>query len=231
MIKHILGLALILVIHNGHGQIQDAELWTGIGIKAKVVKKLSADLMVQTRFNQNASQLKTGFVQLATDYEVLPDLDLGVSYRWSERNRLSHFETANRVCLNLAYQYKLKDLGLRFKLRGRYQYVFDRLMAVNDYILPEDKTVYRLKLALSYKNKALKGLRPFINSEVFYNTDLELPTPLIAYRLSGGLDYKMSKRHSLRARYIYEKNQGLVPQVNHIYGLTYQYNLKGKLFN
>ncbi len=231
MTRITLSIFLVIFSFQGISQIHDAELWTAASVKSKLIKKLSADFMIQSRFYQNVSTFKTGFVQLSADYDLRSGLAVGFNYRLANKNRISHYEMVNRLCLNLFYQYKIKDLGLRFKVRGRYQREFDRIQAVNDYILPDFESVFRLKLRIDYKNKNFKDLRPFINTEIFSDiSELDF-TDVTAYRLSAGLNYAISKRHGIKARYIYESNFTDIPRINHIYSISYQYSLKGKLFN
>ena len=59
-------LLVIFLLFSGFGfaQVVDAELWTGLGLKADLTKKLSLKYETQGRFNQNASILKTYYNEL-----------------------------------------------------------------------------------------------------------------------------------------------------------------------
>ena len=208
---------------------KDAELWVGGSVSSKIVKNLNADIALQSRFFNNATQFKTVFLQIGLDYNLISNFDVGLTYRVARRNELDHFTTMNRLSINASFQEKFKDLGLKFKIRGRYQYSFNRLNTINDVIIPEDKSAWRLKATLTYGNDLFKKIDPFINGELFYSTDPSITNNLFAFRLGMGTSYSINKRSNLKFRYIYEHSRSKTPQFSHIYNLTYNYKLKGKL--
>jgi len=231
MTKQVLSLLLIFSLYSSYAQVQDAELWTGIGIESKLIKKLSAELTIQNRLNNNMSVVKNTYGQFGLDYKISSKIDAGLTYRLARKNKLEYYESVHRLCLNANYSYKIKKTGLSFKVRARYQYSFDRFSTINPYILPDQKSLYRIKLTTAYKIKSLKVIKPFINGEVFFGLDQDVKHELLTYRLSGGINVIPNKRHTIKVRYIFENNFEDIPNVNHIYAVTYQYDLKGKLFN
>lgn len=208
----------------------DAELWLGVAIKADLSKKLSLKYETQTRFNQNATRLKTYYNELSIDYELIKNLEIGTTYRYSRRNRDTYYLGDNRICFNLEYEKKITEIGFKLKTRARYQYSFDRLSVINNLIFPETENMFRLKLQLDYKNDAFKRLLPSVGYELFKSFNPTKMQGLSAYRLYAGLDLDLPDRHEISLKYIYEKDFGTIQQVNHIYMIQYGYRLSSKLF-
>lgn len=225
-------LLVIFLLFSGFGfaQVVDAELWTGLGLKADLNKKLSLKYETQGRFNQNVSVFKTYYNELSLDYELIKNLGLGVSYRYSRRNRLTHFISDNRFCLNLEYEKKITDFGFKLKTRARYQYSFDRLKAINNLIFPDTENTFRLKFELKYKNDDFKRLLPSVGYELFKSFKPTSIQGINSYRLYAKLDFDLPARHEIALKYIYEKNYGSAQEINHIYMIQYGYSLSSKLF-
>ena len=201
----------------GFAQSQDAEVWTGIGLKANINKKFSLKYESQARFFKNASTLKTYYNELAANYEVIDNLKLGASYRYSRRNRESHFASDNRISLNSSYGFKLGKTGLKLKTRARYQYSFNRFGVINDFIYPDIDHLFRCKFELAYKNKSVKRISPFVGYELFKNIQPAGVIGLDAYRAYGGLDFDLPARHELQLKYIYELENGNQPSLSLIH--------------
>ena len=229
MNKYLLFKFFMLIGLIAYNQQKDAEVWTGLSLEAKPSKSLNLGIDLQSRFNENARQHKTNFFQFNLGYEVLPDLVMSFGYRLANKNRQSYYETINRIALDLNYALKIKPLRLRLKVRARYQHAFDRLMAVNEYILPRSETILRLKFNSTFKPKAYKSIRLFLGGELFYDPyENDVDLDIEAYRLFTGVQYKISKKHRVRFRYIFESSTGDILNHAHVYELTYRYRIKPK---
>ena len=226
------GLFIILIFGSSFafGQVQDAEFWGGLGLKANLTKDLSVKYETQSRFYKNVSTLKNYYNEIAVNYEVIKRLKVGVSYRYARKNRETFFEGENRLCFNAGYGYKLGETGLRLKARARYQFAFDRLGTINEVVYPGQKHVFRLKMDLRYKNSAFKRVLPHVGYELFKDIQPSGLSGLSAYRVYGGLDFDLPARHELSLKYIYEFNNASVLNAAHIYMVQYNYELPSKLF-
>src|SRR5690606_5000059 len=109
---------ILLLSSACYGQVQDAELWTGLSLKSNVRDHLSLKYETQTRFNNNASTLKTYYNEFSAEYEVFKNFGVGLSYRYSRRNKITHYTGDNRFCLNVEYSQKITDLGFKLKARA-----------------------------------------------------------------------------------------------------------------
>ncbi len=226
MIKLITIIFLCLSLKIGFSQIQDANLWTGIGVESKLLKNWSAAFEAQSRFNKNISALKTTYLEISTDYNVVKSLDIGLGYRFSRRETYPNYTLDNRLFLVLKYKIDfLEKENLTLKVRYKYQYDFDRLTAINEYIQPEMSATNRVKIELEYDFKKIK---PFIENEWFYSK-YDNSWGFQTLRISPGFSYKFNKRINFSFKYIHERNYNKILEIDHIYSVTVNYKLKGKL--
>lgn len=224
----LIGISFISIL--GFSQNQDAQLWTGLGLKADLSKKLSLKYETQARFYKNVSTLRTYYNELSVDYEVIKNLSVGGSYRYSRRNREGYFGSDNRICINTAYTLKIAETGLRLKTRARYQLSLDRAGIINDVIYPNIRNVFRCKFDLKYKNDNFKRVLPFVGYELFKSIQPVGFSGLGAYRVYAGIDFDLPKRHEVGIKYIYELDYGNQQNITHNYVIQYNYKLPSKLF-
>ncbi|MFT5822062.1 MAG: hypothetical protein ACI8ZM_003318 [Crocinitomix sp.] len=223
-------LSTLLFSILSYGQNQDAQLWTGLGLKADLGKKISLKYETQARFYKNASTLRTYYNELSAGYELLKNFGLGVSYRYSRKNKEDYFTGENRFCLNADYSYKIAETGLRIKARARYQLGFDRTAVINDVIYPNIRSTFRCKFDLKYKNADFKRVMPFVGYELFKAIQPAGFSGLDGYRIYAGLDFDLPARHELGIKYIYEMDYGSQQNITHNYVLQYNYVLPSKWF-
>lgn len=222
--------SILIISPFGFGQTTDAQLWGEIGVKAKVGDNWSLKYESQVRFFKNVSTLRTYYNEFSADYEFLKNVEVGLGYRYSRRNRETHYEGENRVCLNLSYSKKIMKTGLKATARARYQYDFDRLSVINDVIYPNQTSTFRFKVDLAYKNNDFKRISPYVGYELFKSFKPAEVGGLDSYRLYGGLDFDLPARHEVGLRYLYEFNNGSTQNIAHCYLIQYNYALSSKLF-
>lgn len=207
------------------GQVKDANLWAGYGLKMEMTKKFSVELESQARFSNNASSFNQFYTELSAGYKIIKPISVGFTYRYSRKNAGDYYFNQNRFCLDLSLKHTL-DMGLGFKTRARYQHVFDRLKTVN-FIYPDKANLYRQSFKISYKHPDFKLLTPYIGAELFYALQPVNPTSkLDTYRFKAGVVVDLPKRLSLKVFYTYEYENRTEDNINHIYGLQVNYSFK-----
>jgi hypothetical protein len=214
----------IFVAGLSFGQTTDAEFWVGAGVSADLNKKINLSYETQGRFYKNASTLKTYYNELGGGYKLSKAFNVGLAYRFSRRNQETYFISNNRLCLNVEYAKKLGDSGLKLKLRGRYQFGFDRL---NTETYSEDfRNLLRLKLDLKYEFKDFKRVIPVAGAELFKRINAPISYgPLSAYRFYAGFNFDLPARHSVSVRYLFEYENNAVQNNTHNYVIMYNYDL------
>ncbi len=214
----------IFVVGTSFGQTTDAELWVGAGLSADINKKFNLSYETQGRFYKNASTLKTYYNELSGSYKLSKSFDVGLAYRFSRRNQETYFSSNNRLCLNVEFAKKLGDSGLKLKLRGRYQFGFDRISTET---YSEDyRNLLRLKLDLKYELKDFKRVIPVVGAEIFRQLSAPISyAPFNAYRLYAGFNFDLPARHSVSVRYLFERENNAIQNNTHNYVIMYNYEL------
>ena len=217
-------VAIALLSAPAFAQVSDANLWTGLGAKMGITKKLDVAYETQTRFYNNVSQLKTYYNELGVKYGVIKGLDVSVKYRFARKYRNTYWDSENRFNFDVSYGYKIKPAKIRVKARARYQVAFNRLGVINDVIYPRIKHVARFKISAKYQNKDFKLISPFVSAEFF--TALRPINPisgLDAFRLGGGITFDLPKKFELDLGYIFERENSATLENLHIYFLQLNY--------
>ncbi len=213
----------------GFNQMIDAHLWTGIGLDASINKKIDISYKTQTRFYQNVSMLRVYYNQIGVSYKITKDLDAEFNYRFSRKRKKDfYFESENRLMLNLSYDYKIDAISTKLSFRLRYQNSFDRIKPINDVIYPNISNKIRFKTTAKYKNKNFKKIQPYISYEIFKSLDAEPIEFSLAQRYAGGFHLDLPNKQELKLAYIYQRNNGSIIEIRHIYMIHYTYSL-GKL--
>lgn len=224
MIRKLILLLFIISASNVHAQNEDALFWSSASFEGRISKNFNFEINAQLRFDDNMSQLASSLGQATIDYEWGKFIKISAGYRLSNSRGEYNYTLKHRFYSDLDFDYEIIN-NLDFEFRFRTQYSFDRLTALNEYILPESRTMFRFKYGFQYK---VGDWKPSISNELFLNTQERL---LTAYRINIGSSYKISKRHSLKLEYTFQKEIGGTRYIEHIYQIGYSYSLKGKLLD
>ncbi len=226
--KYLLA-TLLFVSSFSFSQDKDAMVWTGLGLRAKLVKHLDIKYETQTRFYKNASTLAQYYNELGLKYAPVRGLAFSTVYRYSRKNQEGYFSGENRISLGTSYSYKLDPIPLRVKVRLKYQHSFDRMGIINETIYPSIKNMLRFKVNLKYKNNDFKRVQPFISYEIYHAINPKNSiSPIDTYRFSAGIDLDLPFKNELSIYYMFENEYRSSIQQNHIFGIQYTYSL-GKL--
>ena len=211
----------------GNSQTVDAHLWTGVGLSYKINDKFSVDYKTQTRFYKNVSTLRVYFNQIGGSFKITDDFKVALDYRFSRKKKNdAYFVSENRFMLNAIYGYSVKPIQTKFSVRARYQNGFDRLTTINDVITPNISNMFRLKLTAKYKNRDFKRVQPFVSYEMFKSLDAEpIKFGINTHRMKLGVLLDLPKKHEVKLAYIFQKNNGSIPEIRHIYTIQYTYSL------
>ena len=211
----------------GQSQTVDAHTWAGLGLSYKINDKFSVDYKTQTRFYRNASVLRVYFNQIGGSFKITDDFKVGLDYRFSRKKKNdAYFVSENRFMINAIYGYSVKPINMKLSVRARYQNGFDRLSTINNIIAPNIFNVFRLKFTAKYKNPEFKRVQPYIGYELFKSLDPEpIKFGVNTYRVKAGVLLDLPKKHEVKLYYIYQKNNGSIQEIRHIYAIQYMYSL------
>jgi len=196
----------------------------GLGLDYKLTKWLKASAGYTFLHDNN---VRTSYFD-ATDDEVIDgDADEG-----DAKKQAKYWAPRHRFNLSLTFDKKLFG-DFRFSLRERWQYTYRPSYTVSErwsfidqaYDGKEHtydgkgKNVLRSRLQVEYDKKGLP-LTPYANVEFFNAWSLQKT------RFNVGLDYKLSKQHTLSAFYRYQTvrddDDDLEPNI-HMIGINYKF--------
>lgn len=214
-------IILILFFANSHAQISDAQLWTELGVTAKINKKIKLELQQSLRLRQNISQIDKYYTDFAVNYSLTKRIQLGVNYRFEEEKREEgSFSTRHRLAFDASYKYKVKKLT--FSLRTRYQTKFYDYYSSETGLVPGNHL--RLRLKTSYKIKKY-SITPSFSAEVYYATNGISKNNIDKYRFTLGGKYKINKHNRVSLNYRLQNQINVLSPLNlYIIMLAYEYD-------
>jgi len=225
--KSILLIISVILITTVKVNAQDSEangIWTSIGINKDITKYWSAGIEAEYRtLGFTAERERTSF-QIASDYEILKNLKIGIGYslmsvyddyKFSNDSIRVHYQDRNRFYGQLNYRLKFGNFSLSFRERAQLTYKdeSDRINAAGikntNRINPD--LIWRNRFKLQYSKKKL-AFSPYISFESYfmmndpeiiriYNNDLTSFNETSSYfnkmRYAAGIEYKINKKHAV----------------------------------
>lgn len=241
MKKTILFLILSLLTTTLFSQ----ELWTSAGIKFGIIKKLSGEAEGECRTQNQLSSIEierwTASVKL--NYKLLHWLKTSAEYKYIHRhvekqitkkgNIVSdYWQPRHRVLFSLTGSYLWRRFTL--SLSERYQYTYHTELSVakwepftnftkpDELIKAKNTHTLRSNVKVVYDIKR-SHFEPFISYEL-YNS-LTNRFVIEKMRWTIGSDYKINKKHSLKAFYRYSNTSDEDEVNNHIVSIGYKFKL------
>lgn len=208
---------LLLFSTISFAQKSDLQLWTGVSLSKKINKKLGVDLNLESRLDNNISQVGQYFAEATADYKLFPFLKAEVDYRYVFRNPAENPTQNQRVSGMLIFSKELSKKS-ELKFRTLYQYEAEPTAELGS------EQFWRNRLELEHKlskkwNSSLKG-------ELWYDTiDRKA---FDRYRITAGVDYEFVKNNvvQLFAAYQKELNRNNIKNVDIEYITGVRYKLK-----
>ncbi len=186
MRRFILLLILSCIGSGVYAQTNDVELWTGLEVEDKLVKKVKWSLESQYRLDENLSSFKRFLLSPGIRFKLGKDWKTGLDYRhsWNERTQ------GNRITASLYYDNKVFR-RTRFESRLRWQRDYE----TNE--IPYSRLRLRAGFEYNLKNNFLKKLTPGIYSEVFYLMHYK-PNYLNRVRIGWDFSYDLKGKRELK---------------------------------
>jgi Protein of unknown function (DUF2490) len=204
----------LMIFLNNQCLIAQVGLWSKISLEKKIIKKLDAHLIVQSRMDEIKFPINTYIGEAGLSYQIIKNLELGAYYRYIGRLKKGTYRPYHRYYADLAYKVSIKK-SFEFSYRLRYQQQFkddkeDGIVA--------DKNYWRNKIEVSYHSKSKFG--PFLSADIF--TREGATTDNIRYKL--GTNFKIKKNQSTEiALQADDEKNGNAPT---LYRIVLSYKLK-----
>lgn len=227
IIRHTLSLVLLTMVMAGHSQAQerlnDFELWAKLAVEGDVSERLKLGLEQQIRFDQNSSELKNYFTEIALNYNLSENFTLLGRARFLTRNDNSGADQGRK-------NYFRYQLGTRLKHRaGQWRFnhrlLYQRRDRMN--LKPAEGDVLvkyiRYRFKTEYKIKSWP-YDPLFTVEYFHALKNEFEEHPKAMRVGIGTERNYKKVGTFGLWYRYEWTLDYAfPQANYILSLAYTY--------
>lgn len=217
-------LALFLALFHCQSvkcQNKDAQVWTSVSLEAKIVKKLTANVAQEVRFNENVTEVGTIYTDLGLDYKINKHFQVSLNYRFVEKRRTDdYYSFRQRIYIDLKYDEKLKPFQIQF--RSRIQDEYADIGRAADGGIPE----FYLRNKLTVKLDKWKKLTPFVSVELFSPLENDYKGLFDNIRSSTGIDYDLSKHHKVELFYMIQQELNVSrPETDFVLGLGYGFKL------
>jgi hypothetical protein len=220
-------IVFISILFNlGYSQTEsDFQTWSAIELEYKLNKKWDFTLEGQWRLKENITVTDQYFIQLAAEYELFKNMEMGIGLRYirdnDTRGNIQGFEDHFRWHIDAAYSYKIK----RFKVKHRIRYQNKDELGIGisegDYI----KHRLRFKSNLEYDFKKWK-LDPKFSAEIFHRFEQGRQNEFYKYRLSIGTSYKIKQVGKFGLYYRFENAyKRIIREAFNIIEIKYTYEL------
>lgn len=227
-VSNAIRLLVILVFSAGVlyscpliGQVRDAGLWTSVSFEAKVVKKLTASISQECRFNENITEPGTVFTESGLKYKLNKNFQVSANYRFVKKRRVDdYYSTRHRFYADIKFEKKFKPIQIQ--IRSRLQDEYADIGRASDGGVPE----YYLRNKLNMNLDLDKSFSPYISAELFTPLNYPRYSAFDNIRASAGLEYSFSKHHKADLFYMIQKELNVSrPETDFIIGLGYSYKI------
>lgn len=202
-----------------YSQDKDFGLWYNISIEHEFTKKLEVELLTTVRTFDNASKIEEGFIEGEIAYKLTKFLSVAASYRITENIEDDDtYHLRHKWFVGLKGDIDIWDLGIsgRVRYQERYKTYFED---------EEDKipdSHFRFKIKSTYKTPSFP-LNPFLEAEIFLPVFKESDFVIDKNRFSAGVEYKISKKHTVEVEYLFQRDYQPDLRDDHIVALNYKY--------
>jgi hypothetical protein len=196
------------------------ELWTGVTLRVKPLKRLTTEIEHQLRFDNGIQALATRFTEFGVGYDITKRFGLKAAYRTTHKTGSERVDNdKRRFSIETFYNFGSDETRFVFSYRLRYQVARETADRENvdrdDYI--------RNRFSLDYN--LTKKVQPYTAAEIFYK--LNQNKEIRAYWLTLGLKSRINKRIGLNTFYRIEMEQNVkYPKTNYIVGTMLVYRIK-----
>jgi opacity protein-like surface antigen len=219
--KRALWLFLLLFVPKIiFAQDNDFGLWFDFSTEHKLANKLALDLSADLRTYEDASKIGEAFLEGGLTYKFNKYLSAGASYRYTAfREDDDLFHPRHKWFATVTGKLPLANFDItgRFKFQQRYKTYYE------DEEDKEPDEHIRIKLKTLYNIPSFP-VNPYISSEVFIPIFNESDRDVDKFRFMAGVEYKISKKHSIELEYMFERD--FFPHIWDINVISLNYKLE-----
>jgi opacity protein-like surface antigen len=218
--KNFFCLFFLFVVLSANAQNKDFGIWYGAGLKHEIIPKLDLNISAVVRTFKNAGKVDQGFLEVGVEYKFNDYFSAGGAYRLAEKlEDDSNYHPEHKLFLDLKSNINVARFTFsgRLRFQSRFKTYFERVSdKIPDYTL-------RMKLKAGYDIPSFP-VSPYIYYEPFLPVFNNSEKVIGKYRASAGLEYKISKKHSIDASYIFQRDY--LPDISDINIISVSYNFQ-----
>ncbi len=213
-----LALASILGVGSS-APCRAQEFWTGLTVRAKVTKLISAQVEQQVRFAETIGAYKSTVTEVSLRLRPWEHLGGALSYRFTDRAGSERADDNDRQRWSADGFYTLGSGDTQWLFAHRIRYQQARTSGEAD---GEAKTYVRNRLQLAYN--LTKRVQPYVSGEFFYRLNGRNENQLNRFTL--GLETRIGKKFTLDTFFRVEKERNVkYPETAYVVGVTGLYRL------
>ncbi len=200
-------------------QDKDFGIWYNASAEHKFKDKLELDLSTTIRTFDKASRIEEAFLEGALAYKLTDYLSVSAAYRITEN--IEDDDTYHlRHKWFAGIKGSLEIWNFNISGRVRFQERYKTYFKDEEDKIPDSH--FRLKMDVMYKIPSFP-VNPFISAELFCPVFKECDVIVDKKRIMGGIEYKISKKHSVEAEYIFQRDYKPDLTDDHIISLNYKF--------
>ena len=221
MIKRtLLFVVLATVCVSGFPQKDNFGIWYDISTEIKPIKKFELDLEACLRTFDNASRIEETFVEAGLSYKLNKYISAGAAYRFTENiEDDDSYHPRHKWFIDLKGSVPSGDFS--FIARIRYQTRYKTYYEDEDDKIPDSHI--RGKFTIFYDIPSFH-LNPYLGYELFTPVFNEPKRRIDKNRFFLGAEYNLTKKHTVEAEYIFQRDY--LPRLRDLNILSLQYKFK-----
>ena len=221
MIKKILFIsAIFFLFAAANSQTKDFGIWYGISLNHELSKKIDVSVAASLRTYDNASLVDLFYLEPGTSYKFNKYFSVGAAYRLIyKREAGAGFFDRHRWLADAKFSYPVKKFkfSARFRLQEQYKtYADNKPEVLNEY--------YGRIKAQVYYNWPSFPVNPYVSMEYFYPLNTGTVKFADKKRLVFGAKYSISKKQTLEAEYMYQRDY--LPRLADFYAISLNYQIE-----
>jgi hypothetical protein len=221
VIKKFCFILFLLLPFTVFAQDNDFGIWYGASVNKNIIKRLEIDASAMVRTFENAGKVEQGYIEAGLEYKLTDFLSAAASYRLTDKYEedLDKYLYQHKIFIDLKGNLKVSDFA--FTCRARFQ------TRIKTYDNKNDFTDYtgRIKLKATYKTPSFP-VNPYLYAETFLPLFKDADKNIEKNRLATGIEYSLTKKHSIELEYIFEHDYLPVKSAHDNHIISINYNLK-----
>ncbi len=212
MKKTVISACILLISTLALRGVDSAvQFWEIVGFDWKPVANLKLDFVRQMRYEDTFAAVESDITEVGIGYELNRQFTVKADYRFVGMGD----EKRHRIDGNIIF----KMGWSRFSVSNRARLQQEFITTLKD---SESRLVFRDRLQLAYHPGG--ALKPYIGGEIFLGVN-EAGKSENKFRLTGGLDFDLSKRVTLSLFYHFQKDMGeKTNEIKHIVAGGFHYS-------